>query len=53
MSGTHHSGAAHGQTEHADHAEHGGHGDHVAQFRRLFWLMLVLSLPVQIGRAHV
>jgi Cu2+-exporting ATPase len=37
--------------EHADHtAEHGhaahaGHGDHVAQFRRLFWTMLVLAIP--------
>lgn len=35
---------------HADHAEHGhaghgGHGDHVAQFRRLFWTMLVLAIP--------
>ncbi|WP_233486880.1 heavy metal translocating P-type ATPase [Zhihengliuella sp. ISTPL4] len=34
--------------DHADHAEHGGHaghGDHVAQFRRLFWIMLVLAVP--------
>ncbi len=35
---------------HADHAEHGhaghgGHGDHVAQFRRMFWTMLVLAIP--------
>ena len=32
---------------HADHAEHAhaGHGDHVAQFRRLFWTMLVLAVP--------
>ena len=36
---------------HADHAAehghagHGGHGDHVAQFRRLFWTMLVLAVP--------
>ncbi|QGK69103.1 heavy metal translocating P-type ATPase [Allosaccharopolyspora coralli] len=29
-----------------DHSEHGGHGDHVAQFRRLFWIMLVLAVPV-------
>ncbi len=27
------------------HAGHGGHGDHVAQFRRLFWTMLVLAVP--------
>jgi P-type Cu2+ transporter len=31
-------------TEH-DHGGHGGHEDHVAQFRRLFWTMLVLAIP--------
>jgi Cu2+-exporting ATPase len=33
--------------EHAEHghAGHGGRGDHVAQFRRLFWTMLVLAVP--------
>ncbi|WP_369826117.1 copper-translocating P-type ATPase [Cryobacterium sp. N22] len=25
---------------------HAGHGDHVGQFRRLFWLMLALAVPV-------
>src|SRR3954465_14152343 len=36
---------------HVDHAEHiaehshAGHGDHVAQFRTLFWTMLVLAVP--------
>ncbi|MGY4858475.1 heavy metal translocating P-type ATPase [Cryobacterium sp. AP23] len=25
---------------------HAGHGDHVGQFRRLFWLMLLLAVPV-------
>jgi Cu2+-exporting ATPase len=32
---------------HTPHPEdqHGGHGDHVAQFRRLFWTMLVLAVP--------
>ena len=30
---------------HGDHAGHSGHGDHVAQFRRLFWIMLMLALP--------
>ena len=25
---------------------HAGHGDHVGQFRRLFWIMLVLAVPV-------
>ncbi|MGO1422734.1 MAG: heavy metal translocating P-type ATPase, partial [Brachybacterium sp.] len=28
------------------HGGHHGHGDHVAQFRRLFWIMLVLAVPV-------
>jgi P-type Cu2+ transporter len=27
------------------HAGHGDHGDHVAEFRRLFWTMLVLAIP--------
>ena len=31
--------------EEAGHAGHGGHADHVAQFRRLFWIMLVLAVP--------
>lgn len=31
---------------HSGHGGHGGHGDHVAQFRRLFWIMLVLAIPV-------
>ena len=28
------------------HHQHHDHGDHVAQFRRLFWIMLVLAVPV-------
>ncbi len=28
------------------HVEPGGHGDHVAMFRRLFWTMLAVGLPV-------
>ncbi|NKY19061.1 heavy metal translocating P-type ATPase [Tsukamurella spumae] len=28
-----------------NHGGHGGHGDHVAQFRRLFWIMLALAVP--------
>jgi P-type Cu2+ transporter len=32
------------QAEHAEHG-HAGHGDHVAQFRRLFWTMLVMAVP--------
>lgn len=30
---------------HTDHDAHAGHGDHVGQFRRLFWIMLVLAVP--------
>ena len=42
--GQYHAGhEAHGG--HAGHG-HGGHGDHVGQFRRLFWIMLVLGIPV-------
>ncbi|WP_372967255.1 heavy metal translocating P-type ATPase [Microbacterium sp.] len=32
-----------GHTEHADHA---GHAGHTGQFRRLFWIMLVVAVPV-------
>ena len=32
--------------DHGGHGGHGGHGDHVGQFRRLFWIMLVLAVPV-------
>ncbi|AEG45647.1 heavy metal translocating P-type ATPase [Isoptericola variabilis] len=46
-------GGAGAPAEHAGHAEHtghgghgGGHGDHVAEYRRLFWTMLVLAVPV-------
>ncbi|WP_307372808.1 heavy metal translocating P-type ATPase [Microbacterium sp. W4I4] len=35
-----------GHGEHADHAGHGGHGDHVGQFRRLFWINLLIAIPV-------
>ncbi|CAN5850672.1 heavy metal translocating P-type ATPase [soil metagenome] len=35
----------HDHHEHRDHAGHHGHGDHVAQFRRLFWIMLVFAVP--------
>ncbi|MFE3456488.1 heavy metal translocating P-type ATPase [Nocardiopsis aegyptia] len=34
-----------GHEGHHGHAGHGGHGDHVGQFRRLFWVMLVLAVP--------
>jgi Cu2+-exporting ATPase len=36
----------HPGTEHVSGEKHAGHGDHVAQFRRLFWIMLAMSLPV-------
>jgi P-type Cu2+ transporter len=31
---------------HSGHSGHAGHGDHVGQFRRLFWIMLALAVPV-------
>ena len=40
-----HAGHDHAGHDHAGHG-HGGHGDHAAQFRRLFWIMLVLAVPV-------
>jgi Cu2+-exporting ATPase len=43
--GTAHGGMDHGGMDHGAMA-HGGHGDHVGQFRRLFWVMLVLAVPV-------
>lgn len=38
--------AGHSHGEHRGHGGHEGHGDHVGQFRRLFWIMLVLAVPV-------
>ncbi len=43
-----------GQTERGANSHHDGedahhehdHSDHVGQFRRLFWIMLVLAIPV-------
>jgi Cu2+-exporting ATPase len=35
-----------GHAGHSGHMVHTGHGDHVAQFRRLFWIMLVIAVPV-------
>ncbi|HRQ01005.1 MAG TPA: heavy metal translocating P-type ATPase [Terrimesophilobacter sp.] len=31
---------------HTGHAGHAGHGDHADEFRRLFWIMLVMAIPV-------
>jgi Cu2+-exporting ATPase len=45
-----HSAMGHGAMGHGgmDHSAmgHGGMGDHVGQFRRLFWIMLALAVPV-------
>ncbi len=53
-----HTGHDHSDHDHSDHSGHGGHGghhghmghgghgDHVGQFRRLFWIMLVIAVPV-------
>ncbi|WP_292765905.1 heavy metal translocating P-type ATPase [Microbacterium sp. UBA3486] len=38
--------APHEHGGHEGHGGHGGHGDHVGQFRRLFWIMLLLAVPV-------
>ncbi|WP_370543678.1 heavy metal translocating P-type ATPase [Glaciihabitans sp. INWT7] len=40
----HHGAPAHHDS--ADGMSHAGHGDHVGQFRRLFWIMLVIAVPV-------
>ena len=46
----HHTMSDHDQHDHAAHTGHGGgghsHGGHVQQFRRLFWLMLLIAVPV-------
>ncbi|WP_427132071.1 copper-translocating P-type ATPase [Pseudarthrobacter sp. S9] len=38
----------HDMSGHGGHdvSGHEGHGDHVGQFRRLFWIMLILAVPV-------
>lgn len=41
---SHENRASHGS--HDAHSGHTGHGDHVAQFRRLFWINLVIAIPV-------
>ena len=40
-----HAGHA-GHSGHAGHAGHAGHGDHAGQFRRMFWIMLGVAVPV-------
>ncbi|MBM7368909.1 heavy metal translocating P-type ATPase [Gordonia hydrophobica] len=45
--GNHQDHGTHGGDGHAEHGAHAGHGaDHVAVFRRLFWAMTVLAVPV-------
>ena len=42
-----HEGMDHsGHSGHTGHGGHSGHADHVAQFRRLFWIMLAIAVPV-------
>lgn len=47
---THHDHLTHpagtGHSGQMNHSGHGGHGDHVGQFRKLFWIMLVIAIPV-------
>ena len=40
-----HDAMSHGAINHTA-MNHTGHGDHVGQFRRLFWTMLVIAVPV-------
>ncbi|CAN5235732.1 heavy metal translocating P-type ATPase [soil metagenome] len=41
-----HEGSPHsGHGDHSGH-DHSGHSGHVAQFRRLFWVMLIVAVPV-------
>ncbi len=35
-----------GHGGHGDHAGHAGHADHASQFRNLFWINLVIAVPV-------
>ncbi|MGN7947896.1 heavy metal translocating P-type ATPase [Microbacterium sp. 22215] len=35
-----------GHDAHTDHGAHAGHTGHTSRFRRLFWIMLAVSLPV-------
>ncbi|MEW2011101.1 heavy metal translocating P-type ATPase [Microbacterium sp. NPDC078814] len=43
-----HQAAGHGAGHdgHGGHGGHAGHGDHVGQFRRLFWINLIIAVPV-------
>jgi Cu2+-exporting ATPase len=51
--GTGHGAMGHGHDAgQAGHAGHAGHADHVGQFRRLFWVMLLVAMPV-VGFSHM
>ncbi|MFS0866374.1 heavy metal translocating P-type ATPase [Microbacterium sp. 179-B 1A2 NHS] len=41
-----HAGHAEHAGDHSGHGGHGRHGDHVARFRRLFWMNLIIAVPV-------
>ena len=41
-----HEHSDHSHHEHTGHHEHEGHGDHAAMFRKLFWVHVVLAIPV-------
>ncbi len=43
---SHDHGARQEHAGHDGHTGHSNHGDHVGQFRRLFWIMLILAVPV-------
>ena len=45
-SGHHEHEGHHGHEDHGGHGGHDAHGGHVAQFRRLFWINLVIAIPV-------
>ncbi|WP_304118480.1 heavy metal translocating P-type ATPase [Mycolicibacterium bacteremicum] len=48
--GGHHDHEAHAAADteqhHQGHGGHGGHGDHVTQFRKLFWVNMIIAVPV-------
>lgn len=37
---------SHTASTHTDHSGHGDHSGHVQQFRSLFWIMLIIAIPV-------
>ncbi|MGE2836137.1 heavy metal translocating P-type ATPase [Mycobacterium sp. SMC-4] len=45
MAHLHHEESLAIEPDHDEHAGHAHHGDHVAEFRKLFWLNLVIAVP--------